>query len=380
MTDFLKLYVQESRYLSVDFGLSLLIIYTNSALYLIDFYHLIKRKVTAETVALLIPPLVVAFMASVMANWFVHVPPAGELDLFVDALRSGRLCVTLSLLAPAYGLLWLLTLISQRGRKREDIRRWVLACIPDYCLCAGILLGFAGYLWEGISFFESHGQIYLWLYLYCLYLLACKMALLLTGNLVRLYTMRIRCFRWREGKNPAAFVARFFWIYQNGMGRSAFLYCAGMMFCTTILPVMIEGFSPEFLVTGFVLLECVLIVFGFSTSAVRKGMARFDLWGDSAEVKRLFCQEYFTGGVLYRNQYYTVTRHFLVDEQAPAVVWHWDYLCRVSGISADKNGKCRILSFTDGLECRMSMEEAEASEEVFRYAERVLQMRQMKFG
>ncbi len=34
----------------MDFGLSLLIIYTNSALYLIDFYHLIKRKVTAETV------------------------------------------------------------------------------------------------------------------------------------------------------------------------------------------------------------------------------------------------------------------------------------------------------------------------------------------
>ncbi len=46
---------------------------------------------------MLIPPLVVAFMASVVANWFVHVPPAG-------GEKSGGFCRQVFLdLAERYG-------------------------------------------------------------------------------------------------------------------------------------------------------------------------------------------------------------------------------------------------------------------------------------
>ena len=71
-----------------------------------------------------------------------------------------------------------------------------------------------------------------------------------------------------------------------------------------------------------------------------------------------------------RNRSFTVTYHFIIDEQDAAGVYYLPLLTDISGwISPKKKaGKWKMLSFADGRTFEVSEHEAEAAKEMLSYA------------
>ena len=225
----------------------------------------------------------------------------------------------------------------------------------------------------GIHFFTISNQIFLWLYAYCILFLSCKVILFIVGNLVRLYSLRITIFRWTESKNPASFLARYFYFYQSAILRNAILFELGLL---VPLTVIISDYGWDYEMSSmllFLYLGAVLVV-AVSIAPVRERLNCFARWGGSEKSKRLFCQEYFTEEALYKDDNFTITRHFLVLEQRPADVYYWPYLKNVSGWIFGEEGKYRELVFSDGKACRFIPEEVGKSEEIFQYAHRHMEV------
>ena len=210
--------------------------------------------------------------------------------------------------------------------------------------------------------------------MYGIYILACKEAVLLVGLLSELLLMRIP-LRYHSGQNAVTFVSFYYLFCQNAIFRGISLLEAALVIplCGVMLREAASPFSDYssimiyavfLLLTGAVFV--VLIVIG----PVMRTLSYFDSWGQRKQIRELFCTEYFLMQPVSRNRSFTVTYHFIIDEQDAAGVYYLPLLTDISGwISPKKKaGKWKIFSFADGRTFEVSEHEAEAAKEMLSYA------------
>lgn len=391
LISFFSLYLQEEYWFDGSLWLMMMLLYGNTIFYLIDLYELIRRRSKAETAAMLAIPGTVSLMGAALAALFVHVPGLGDLEEFLTALDSLELCTGLFLIAVVYVLLWAVCFALRRGRQKKDVARWMLSCVPDACFVLMISICSLYRLAAGASLFRSVSEWVLWIYLYAVYLLSCKVLLFALYLVVQLYSIRLVCFRWKEGDSPSLFLFCYYVFFQNAIFRNIAAFELGILIPLT-LAVHGEGWTGEMvLVMGFLYL-CGIFTAIFSLRPVMESLDRFRRWGDPRQLKEQFCREYFIEEPVWKNESYTITRDFLVDTQRPAAFYYWrDLKCvedwsleeeRQKSIFADlwahrdggrktlqKGGRrIRRINFYNGGCFQVTEEEREGSAFVFKYA------------
>ena len=374
LISFFKLYIDDSQFASGSLGTMLFMLYGNALLYIIDFYSLVKRKSPKETTAIMVIPVTLSVMGSALLGIFVYIPGVDKLGKFSYALQDNKLHYALAGMILIYGILWVFSLFFHRILKKKDFRRFIFSCVLDYIYILCILTGSILVLVQGETSFLLEPNRFLWLYLHAVYLLGCKIILLVIGLAVRLFCAKITVFRWREGKKPSSFLFRYYAFYQNAMVRSILLFELGVLIPLTFALIS-EGWNFQAAsMMGFLYLCGIFVVF-VSLSPCMKVLHSFQGWGNisgtsASRTKETFCREYFCEEPIFRNESYTVTRHFLIDEQMPATVYYWPALNKVGNWIYDKKGQNRTLWFSDGTSCQFSEDEVLSSEQVFQYAKK----------
>ena len=369
---FLFLYIDDSHITADNFGVMFIMLQVNAVFFILDLYGLMKRKSGKETAAIMTVPGILSLMGATLLGLMIHVPKPGELEQFALVLQGNRLHAMLLLLVLLYGMLWAASLYFHKIYKKVHFRRFILSCILDYVCAAVILVCSVSVLIQGEKSFLFGFQRILWLFLHVVYLLGCKLILLAVGLIVRMYCTKLTFIRWHERKNASSFLFRYFVLYQNAMIRSILLFELGILIPFTILFIR-EGWNLQASgIMGF-LYFCGIFVTIVNLSPSIKLLDQFGQWGPSHKIKEMFCREYFCEEAVFRNEYFTVTRHFLVDEQMPAAVYYWPMLYKISNWTQDKKGKSRLLWFSDKSSCRFSEEEVFSSAQVFQYAEKYLE-------
>ena len=393
LKDFFRLYTADTGYLP-NFWFMMILLFLNAGLYLVDLYHLVKRKSKAETVSLVAIPGAFAILLAGVASLCAHVPNllratyrSEILSLLVTTMQR-ETNLALLLVVFLYPVLWGIGLWRQRRYEHGSRKRWVLSCIPDYIAWLILVCGIGYHLVFGenilhsvlenakdgdlLALYGSSHGIGLYIWMYGIYILACKEAVLLVGFLSELLLMRIP-LRYHSGQNAVTFVSFYYLFCQNAVFRGTFLMEAalviplcGVMFREAASPlsdnssVMIYG--TFLLLVGAVF--SVLIVIG----PVMRTLACFDTWGQREQIRELFCTEYFLMQPVSRNRSFTVTYHFIIDEQDAAGVYYLPLLTNISGWIYTKNKKGRWLTFADGRTLEVSEHEAEAAKEMLSYA------------
>lgn len=377
--EFFELYFDPDAVLGGDFGVVMLVMYASAALYMLDFYQLVKRKSQAETMGIFVIPFGVSMMGAALAAMMLTVPrPDTErIALFGAALENRKLQAYLVLLSFLWVILWGICYLLQRKRERKQTVRWVISCIPDAVFAAVIIFSFLYLVFCGKSLFSQVSGWVLWAYLYAVYLLSCKTVLLAVGLIVRLYSARLTLLKWHEGKNPSAFLFRYYYVYQNAILRNVLLFEGAVLTFLTVALVMYPPGKEELgdiVMVMLFLYLCAAVTITIASAPVRKSLGRFKKWGDAKRLKELFCREYFTLDPVSGNAEYVVTRHFLIDVQRPAAIYYWGDLRNVGGWYPDGKGKSRSLYFEKAGELKISEKEAAAAEGVFAYAKWYVQM------
>ena len=106
--EFFELYFDPDAVLGGDFGVVMLVMYASAALYMLDFYQLVKRKSQAETMGIFVIPFGVSMMGAALAAMMLTVPrPDTErIALFGAALENRKLQAYLVLLSFLWVILW----------------------------------------------------------------------------------------------------------------------------------------------------------------------------------------------------------------------------------------------------------------------------------
>lgn len=377
--EFFKLYFDPDSAVGVDFFV-MIILYANAALYMYDFYQLIKRKSQAETMGMFVIPFGVSMAGAGLAAMMLHVPDPGteRIALFGAALEKQKLQAYLVLLAFLWIVLWGICYLLQRRREKKQTARWVLSCIPDAVFAAAVIFSFLYSVSGGKSLFSVTSGWVLWGYLYAVYFLGCKTVLLAVGLIVRLYSVRLTFVKWREGKRPGAFLFRYYHFYQNAILRNVLLFEGAALAFLTAMFVMSPPLPEErgdVVMMMLFLYLCAAVVITIASAPVRKRLAMFREWGDAGQLKELFCREYFAWEPVSKNEEYVVTRHFLVDVQRPAAIYYWGDLKNIGGLHLDVKGQSRSLYFEKAGELKFSGKEAATAQDAFTYARRWIQMR-----
>lgn len=392
--DFFRLYTADADYLP-GFWLTMILLYLNAGLYLNDLYNLVKRKSKAETFSLMAIPGVFAVLFVSMLSIFVHVP-----NLQSTASQTKRLSLLITTIQPQtnlalllivflYPILWGIGLLRQRRHEHGSRKRWVLSCIPDYIAWIILILGIGYHLLFGENILNSvlknakvgdllvlYGTYGTWLYIwmYGIYILACKEAVLLVGLLSELLLMRIP-LRYHSGQNAVTFVSFYYLFCQNAIFRGISLLEAALVIplCGVMLREAASPFSDYssiMIYAAFLLLTGAVFVVLIVIGPVMRTLSYFDSWGQRKQIRELFCTEYFLMQPVSRNKSFTVTYHFIIDEQDAAGVYYLPLLTDISGwISPKKKaGKWKMLSFADGRTFEVSEHEAEAAKEMLSYA------------
>lgn len=394
LSDFFRLYTAGSDYLP-SFWLTMILLYLNAGLYLADLYHLVKRKSKAETFSLMAIPGIFAILLVSVASICARVP-----DLLSATSRAQRLSLLLTTMLPEtnlalllvvllYPVLWGIGLWRQRKYEHGSCRRWVLSCIPDYIAWIILVCGIGYHLFFGenilhsilenakdgdlLALYGSHG-IWLYLWMYGAYVLACKEAVLLVGLLSELLLMRIP-LRYRSGRNAVTFVGFYYLFCQNAVFRGISLMEAALVIplCGVMLHEAASpasGYSSVMIYAVFILLTGAVFVVLVVIRPVMRTLSCFDAWGQRKQIRELFCSEYFLMQPVSRNRLFTVTYHFIIDEQDAAGVYYLPLLTDISGwiYSKNKNGKWKTLTFADGRTLEVSEHEAAAAQEMLSYA------------
>ena len=109
---------------------------------------------------------------------------------------------------------------------------------------------------------------------------------------------------------------------------------------------------------------------GYASRSTMRTLFCFDAWGQRKQIRELFCTEYFLMQPVSSNRSFTVTHHFIIDEQDAAGVYYLPLLTDISGWASPrkKAGKLKMLSFADGRTLELSEHEAEAAKEMLSYA------------
>ena len=260
--DFFQLYTMDADYLP-DFWLTMILLYLNAGLYLNDLYNLVKRKSKAETFSLMAIPGVFAVIFVSILSIFEHVPNLQSiasqdkrLSLLITAIQP-QTNLALLLIVFLYPILWGIGLLRQRRHEHGSRKRWVLSCIPDYIAWIILMLGIGYHLFFGenilnsvlenakegdlLALSGSHGT-WLYIWMYGIYILACKEAVLLVGLLSELLLMRIP-LRYHSGQNAVTFVSFYYLFCQNAIFRGISLLEAALVI--PLCGVMIrEAASP----------------------------------------------------------------------------------------------------------------------------------------
>ena len=378
-----------------DFWLTMILLYLNAGLYLSDLYNLVKRKSKAETFSLMAIPGVFAVIFVSILSIFAHVPnlqsiasQAKRLSLLITAIQP-QTNFTLLLIVFLYPILWGIGLLRQRRPEHGSRKRWVLSCIPDYIAWIILILGIGYHLFFGENILSSvlenaeagdllalYGSRRTWLYIwmYGIYILVCKEVVLLVGLLSELLLMRIP-LRYHSGQNADTFVSFYYLFCQNAIFRGISLLEAVLVIplCGVMLREATSPFSDYssiMIYAAFMLLTGAVFVVLIVIGPVMRTLSYFYSWGQRKQIRELFCTEYFLMQPVSRNRSFTVTYHFIIDEQDAAGVYYLPLLTDISGwISPKKKaGKWKMLSFADGRTFEVSEHEAEAAKEMLSYA------------
>ena len=392
--DFFQLYTVDADYLP-DFWLTMILLYLNAGLYLNDLYNLVKRKSKAEIFSLMAIPGVFAVIFVSMLSIFAHVPnlqsiasQAKRLSLLITAIQP-QTNLALLLIVFLYPILWGIGLLRQRRHEHGSRKRWVLSCIPDYIAWIILILGIGYHLFFGENILNSvlenaeagdllvlYGSRRIWLYIwmYGIYILVCKEVVLLVGLLSELLLMRIP-LRYHSGQNADTFVSFYYLFCQNAVFRGTFLMEAALVIplCGVMLREAASPFSDNasiMLYAAFLLLTGAVFVVLIVIHPIMRTLSCFDAWGQRKQIRELFCTEYFLMQPVFRNRLFTVTYHFIIDEQDAAGVYYLPLLTDISGwtYSKNKNGRWKRITFADGRTLEVSEQEAEAAKEMLTYA------------
>ena len=394
LLDFFQLYTVDADYLP-DFWLTMILLYLNAGLYLNDLYNLVKRKSKAETFSLMAIPGVFAVIFVSMLSIFAHVPnlqsiasQAKRLSLLITAIQP-QTNLALLLIVFLYPILWGIGLLRQRRHEHGSRKRWVLSCIPDYIAWIILILGIGYHLFFGENILNSvlenaevgdllalYGSRRTWLYIwmYGIYILVCKEVVLLVGLLSELLLMRIP-LRYHSGQNADTFVSFYYLFCQNAIFRGISLLEAALVIplCGVMLREAASPFSDYssiMIYAVFLLLTGAVFVVLIAIGPVMRTLSCFDAWGQRKQIRELFCTEYFLMQPVFRNRLFTVTYHFIIDEQDAAGVYYLPLLTDISGwtYSKNKNGRWKRITFADGRTLEVSEQEAEAAKEMLSYA------------
>lgn len=392
--NFFRLYTADADYLP-DFWLTMILLYLNAGLYLNDLYNLVKRKSKAETFSLMAIPGVFAVLFVSVLSIFAHVPnlqstasQAKRLSLIITTTQP-QTNLALLLIVFLYPILWGIGLLRQRRHEHGSRKRWVLSCIPDYIAWIILILGIGYHLFfrenilnsvlenakvgDLLALYGSYGT-WLHIWMYGIYILACKEAVLLVGLLSELLLMRIP-LRYHSGQNAVTFVSFYYLFCQNAIFRGISLLEAALVIplCGVMLREAASPFSDYssiMIYAAFMLLTGAVFVVLIVIGPVMRTLSYFYSWGQRKQIRELFCTEYFLMQPVSRNRSFTVTYHFIIDEQDAAGVYYLPLLTDISGwISPKKKaGKWKMLSFADGRTFEVSEHEAEAAKEMLSYA------------
>ena len=392
--DFFGLYKAGSDYLP-GFWLTMLLLYLNAGLYLADLYHLVKRKSKAETVSLMAIPGIFAILLVAVASFFTHVP-----NLLRETSRAKCLSLLITTMLPEtnlalllvvflYPVLWGIGFWRQRKHEHGSCKRWALSSIPDYIAWIILVCGIGYHLIFGENILNSvlenakegdllalYGSRRTWLYIwmYGIYILVCKEAVLLVGLLSELLLMRIP-LRYHSGQNADTFVSFYYLFCQNAIFRGISLLEAALVIplCGVMLREAASPFSDYssiMIYAAFMLLTGAVFVVLIVIGPVMRTLSYFYSWGQRKQIRELFCTEYFLMQPVSSNRSFTVTHHFIIDEQDAAGVYYLPLLTDISGWASPrkKAGKWKMLSFADGRTLELSEHEAEAAKEMLSYA------------
>lgn len=394
LLDFFQLYTVDADYLP-DFWITMILLYLNAGLYLNDLYNLVKRKSKAETFSLMAIPGVFAVIFVSMLSIFAHVPnlqsiasQEKRLSLLITAIQP-QTNLALLLIVFLYPILWGIGLLRQRRHEHGSRKRWVLSCIPDYIAWIILILGIGYHLFFGENILSSvpenaeagdllalYGYRRTWLYIwmYGIYILVCKEVVLLVGLLSELLLMRIP-LRYHSGQNADIFVNFYYLFCQNAIFRGISLLEAELVIplCGVMLREAASPFSDYssiMIYAVFLLLTGAVFVVLIAIAPVMRTLSCFDAWGQRKQIRELFCTEYFLMQPVSSNGSFTVTHHFIIDEQDAAGVYYLPLLTDISGWTSPrkKAGKWKMLSFADGRTLELSEHEAEAAKEMLSYA------------
>ena len=393
--DFFGLYKAGSDYLP-SCWLTMLLLYLNAGLYLADLYHLVKRKSKAETVSLMAIPGIFAILLVAVASFFTHVP-----NLLRETSRAKCLSLLITTMLPEtnlalllvvflYPVLWGIGFWRQLKHEHGSCKRWALSSIPDYIAWIILVCGIVYHLIFGenilhsvlenakdgdlLALYGSSHGIGLYIWMYGTYILVCKEVVLLVGLLSELLLMRIP-LRYRSGKNAVTFVGFYYLFCQNAVFRGTFLMEAALVIplCGVMLREAASPFSDNasiMLYAAFLLLTGAVFVVLIVIHPIMRTLSCFDAWGQRKQIRELFCTEYFLMQPVFRNRLFTVTYHFIIDEQDAAGVYYLPLLTDISGwtYSKNKNGRWKRITFADGRTLEVSEQEAEAAKEMLTYA------------
>ena len=366
----LQLYTRHGMDNEQSFIVMMGLLYFNAACYMVDLYGLLKKKTQGETVAVMMFPGILAIIGSAMVGILTYIPAAdAQLSVFARRLESERLMRELIVVAVFYALAWTLAW-SPNGQHRDKkaFVRWILSCIPDFISVALILTAACCRLISGGSIFAITREwsfemgfkydIFLWCFLHIFAALLCKIILLFVGSFTRLYTRRIP-HPWKEGRKPLRYVISHFLIYQNALLRSSVITWTALL-GLIIVPMIMYGELEKWENT-FAMIVFLLFMFGsalFVTMIVImkpvNAILRFGQWGNRKEIMLLFCRETNVEEPVIAGGDFTVTKHFLIDEQSPAAVYYWNELEKCHGWTFEKNKWVKRLAFRDGQVCELS--------------------------
>lgn len=299
-------------------------LYLNAGLYLNDLYNLVKRKSKAETFSLMAIPGVFAVLFVSVLSIFAHVPnlqstasQAKRLSLIITTTQP-QTNLALLLIVFLYPILWGIGLLRQRRHEHGSRKRWVLSCIPDYIAWIILILGIGYHLFFGENILNSvlenakvgdllalYGSYGTWLHIwmYGIYILACKEAVLLVGLLSELLLMRIP-LRYHSGQNAVTFVSFYYLFCQNAIFRGISLLEAALVIplCGVMLREAASPFSDYssiMIYAAFMLLTGAVFVVLIVIGPVMRTLSYFYSWGQRKQIRELFCTEYFLMPVGY---------------------------------------------------------------------------------
>jgi hypothetical protein len=181
--------------------------------------------------------------------------------------------------------------------------------------------------------------------------------------------------RYHSGQNADTFVSFYYLFCQNAIFRGISLLEAELVIplCGVMLREAASPFSDYssiMIYAVFLLLTGAVFVVLIAIGPVMRTLSCFDAWGQRKQIRELFCTEYFLMQPVSSNRSFTVTHHFIIDEQATAGVYYIPLLTDISGWTSPrkKAGKWKMLSFADGRTLELSEHEAEAAKEMLSYA------------